>query len=319
MSSICNICTQSITKKSPGLKCVGVCGATYHANSTCSDVSRTQLGIINSLPGGKWECSNCRINTNDSESAQCHRTTSPPIRQSTSDDEGDYANAPEFKTLAASLKNGIEVLRESVEFCSNKISDFERKLAKLDDYFRATEQIKIENNKLKSEIEQLHMKINSIEKYNRLNNIEIHDIPEKNNENLVAIVKKIGEFIRCPVSDENINTVFRTQTQNKNKPKNIVVKFLSKHTRDNFLNAARSMRKQQKLWSGFALENISEKFFINEHLCTDTKNLLREVREKAKCTGQCKYIWIQNGNILARKNDNSKIVLINNLSDFNKI
>lgn len=46
----CNTC-DSITKKNPGINCVGFCGGAYHANGTCCDVKKGLLAVINGLPG----------------------------------------------------------------------------------------------------------------------------------------------------------------------------------------------------------------------------------------------------------------------------
>ncbi|KAL3288017.1 hypothetical protein HHI36_002469 [Cryptolaemus montrouzieri] len=116
-----------------------------------------------------------------------------------------------------------------------------------------------------------------------------------------------------------IDSVYRVQTQNKNKPKNIIINFLTQSVRDNVLAAARAVSRDNHGRRGFSQSEISEGFFVNEHLPPDKKNLLKEVKEKNKEINKCKYIWVQNSNILARKTDNSKIVYIAKLDDFDSI
>lgn len=336
----CKACNNVCTKKSPGIRCAGFCGETFHANSSCCDVSKNQLGLISGLPGNRWECAACRprsdtrsIQTRSRNNHSQQALSIPSAmsvdavsqRQHTeSDDEvsdGEIdgnRNHDNFGTADAKLiLSEIKELRKCVEFCSNKISDFESKLNKLNEYYKTTETLKLENTKIKSDLHNLQLKVNELEQFNRANNVEIHNVPEQKDENLLTLFNKISNFLQFPYEDDKIDSIFRTQTVNKDKPKNIVVRFASKHTRDTFLVAAKKMRKNHK--NGFKVDNLSENIYINEHLPQHVKILLRDVRQKSKAENICKFVWVQNGNILARKNETSKIKHITKLSDLNGI
>ncbi|KAK9875433.1 hypothetical protein WA026_007827 [Henosepilachna vigintioctopunctata] len=56
----CAICTNPVNKKSPGPKCGGKCQHFLHANGKCSDITKSQLSVITSLPGSNWTCEKCR-------------------------------------------------------------------------------------------------------------------------------------------------------------------------------------------------------------------------------------------------------------------
>ncbi|KAG5872684.1 hypothetical protein JTB14_003041 [Gonioctena quinquepunctata] len=68
-----------------------------------------------------------------------------------------------------------------------------------------------------------------------------------------------------------IDTAFKVPSRAENKPKNIVVKFKFKQSRDYFLTAAKVARKDANNQRGFNLDGISNRFFINEHLPPKTK------------------------------------------------
>ena len=72
------------------------------------------------------------------------------------------------------------------------------------------------------------------------------------------------------------------QTQNENKPKNIIIKFVSKHHRDGFLAAAKVAKKKLGKGEGFQVAGISNRFYVNEHLPPQTKLLLKETRQAAQ-------------------------------------
>lgn len=313
--AVCSVCKQSITKKSPGLRCDSFCGLLFHANPNCSDVSKIQLNVIESLPGGRWACTNCRSKPADGSKSQ--RTDQLDMDGRT--DENN-ASTSQFSGMINSLKTEINALRESVDFCSNKISDFEEKLQKINEYFKFTDQLKMENITMKTEINALNTRIHSMEQHIRSNNIEIHDVPEKEGENLINIVKSIANFINYPIEENMLDAVFRVPTKMTNKPKNIIVKFVSKFKRDNFLAASKIKRQQSenKAEKGFNVPNIAHRLFINEHLSTDNKLLLKQVRDEAKSKNY-KFVWVQNGNILIRRDEKSKIIHITNSEDFKKL
>lgn len=85
----------------------------------------------------------------------------------------------------------------------------------------------------------MQLKINQLEQLGPANNVEIHDVSETKDENLFDVVKKNSTFLQFKYEDGIIDTIFRTQTLNKDKPKSIVVRFLlTKNNRDSFLEAA---------------------------------------------------------------------------------
>ena len=223
-----------------------------------------------------------------------------------------------MKSMKSDMQREIQDLKESVNFCSDKITDFESKLAKLNEYFKITELLKTENNKLKQKVGALTKKVGALKSTLRSNSVEIQDIPEKSNENLISITKAIENFLKFNFEDNMIDTVFRVQTQVENKPKNIVLKFVAKLQRDRFWQAAKAVRSQKEHQKDFKLTGVADRFYINEHLLPQTKLLLKRTREVAK-EKFYKFTWVQNGNVLVRKAEKSKIVHIQNAEDLGKL
>ena len=203
----------------------------------------------------------------------------------------------------------MQLLRESVNVCSDKISDFEVKLSKINDYFKATDILKVEQQQLKKQVSQANRRVDNIERLLRSNNVEIQDIPEKAKENLIDLAKDIGGVINFQLDESMIDTIFRVPSQVESKPKNIVIRFISKINRDHFLAAAKSARKNSGDHKSLRLRGLADKFYINEHLPSHTKFLLKQARETAKAKGY-KFVWIQGGNVLMRKTEQAKIIQI---------
>lgn len=314
--SICVMCTKSITKNSPGIACSGTCGSSFHANSTCCEMSKIQLTTLKELTGARWSCSTCRKCPSQH---QMSRTRSNDAGDGTATDIVIAAAADgSMKDLLDALTKNIESLRDSVEFCSNKITDFEQKLSNIHKLSKNIDSLQFENTALKEKVSRMEKKLDNIEKFNRSYNIELQDIPETPNENLMDIANKVAIMLNFNLNTAMIDNIFRVPSQVENKAKNIIIKFLSKLERDRFLSAANVARKGLQGKSGFNIGGVSNKFFINEHISPQTKLLFKEVREKAK-TNNIKFVWVQNGNVLVRRSENTKIIAISRTDDLNTV
>ena len=235
------------------------------------------------------------------------------------------------KQLLAAIENvGAElraireqqvVLSNSVTFCSDKVSDFEEKLNKIDDWMRATDKILKENTKLKTDMENLESKVNDLDQAGRLNNVEIQGIPEQTNENLNNVIQKISTYINYDLKPEKIEYVHRVQLNknSNNKTKNIILRFASRYEKENFLAAAKQKRLRKENGSSkMRIPGISDNFFVNEHLTMFNKILYKETRTAAKNKGY-KHSWTKNGKIFVRKDDASRIVHVNNAKLLEKL
>lgn len=324
----CVICIKSLSSRSSGIQC-NKCNAFLHANGRCSEVTKNQVPLIRNMPGGRWICAGCRDGGNPSASSPTVTHVSPmscpaPVLPRTDSgldaviaDAGLARLMNALRSELGAMRSEIRELKESVSFCSDKISDFEEKLAKLSEVFRLANHLKAENDCLKKEVSSLQYRMDSLEQNARENNVEIVNIPEKQNENLIEIVKKVGEFAGMIIESSSLSSVVRVPTRVENRPKNIIAKFISKSKRDEFLSTIKNKRSTNSGRNGFSLDGLSNKFYVNEHLTTKNKSIFRSARITAR-EKNYKYVWTQNGNILMRMNETSKIIHIQNESDLAK-
>lgn len=174
------------------------------------------------------------------------------------------------------------------------------------------------NNSGGQTITKLEAKIDSMEQQARLCNVEVCNLPEKRNENLLAIIEAIGNAVKFPLSQNDIVAIHRVPHahQNDKKPKNIIVKLKSLVIRDNLLSAYRKSKgiKTDQIGISGALTSI----YLNEHLTLKNKTLFREARKLANEYG-FKYVWVRNATILVRKQDGTSAFAIRSDVDLGKI
>lgn len=131
-------------------------------------------------------------------------------------------------------------------------------------------------------------------------------------------MEKIAEHIEYPVSRCDVDTVYRINTTIENKPKPIIIKFLSQYKGDAIL-AAKIKRKNSENTEikGIAIENISNNMFINEHLTPNMKAILKQAKDVAKIK-KYKFVWVKNGCVYARKNETSRVIKLTSMDDINR-
>ena len=78
--------------------------------------------------------------------------------------------------------------------------------------------------KQKSTTDELYESLDDLEQYSRKNSLEIHGVPEDTSAEDVVI--KLSELLDEPVRGEDIDITHKINS-GKNKPRNIIVKFIS--------------------------------------------------------------------------------------------
>jgi hypothetical protein len=115
------------------------------------------------------------------------------------------------------------------------------------------------------------------------------------------------------VSLDEIDYIVRTRSTNTSSPRPIVVKFIRKIARDNFLASVRQKRKiitSDNIEVGGTTRNIT----INEHLTLRNKQLFYQSRLLGREKGY-KYIWTRSGKVFMRREDSSPKIYISCLRD----
>ncbi|XP_050306151.1 uncharacterized protein LOC126743207 [Anthonomus grandis grandis] len=182
---------------------------------------------------------------------------------------------------------------ENVKKLSKTINEMQQKIS----------EIRKESLHLRTEIEVLQQESRSV-------------VPEKRNENIVSMVKKIGSIVGTIIHDDDIAASHRVARFNKgsdtsnNYPKNVIVKFFSVSKRNEFLSAVKLGRNRGLKASDLGFEQET-RLFVNEHLSSYFKQLHRRAREFCKMSNYI-YCWIKDSKIFIKKEDNSRAFHVSN-------
>lgn len=186
-----------------------------------------------------------------------------------------------------------------------KLDDMDKKYNSL--FLKYNEQVKV-NEELKSELKLIKKQLNNNEQKELNCNITIHGVPYEEREKLHEIVKKIGNQLQVPVEEENFSAVRLGRGHQKNGP--IRVHFRNEETKKTFLASKLKISLNSQIL-GYAANN---KIYLNHDLTKRNLEVFKAAQEYKKQNGY-KYLWISSGKILLRKDEKSKVTLVEDEKD----
>lgn len=217
----------------------------------------------------------------------------------------------EFNEIKKEL-TALRELQNSMEFLS---ADYDRMKSDLMAAKEKVNSLDRENSTLSGKLNDLTNRLNIMEQHSRETNIEINGIPESNSENLLSVFRQLCSAISVPVQESDIVTSTRVRklNQQSDRPRSILIKLQTTRKRDDILAAvSRFNRKNQndKLnTSTLKYGGKKAPIYVSEHLSPYNKALHASTR-KAAHEKAYKYVWIRNGRIFVRKDDQAPAKLI---------
>ncbi|XP_078343631.1 uncharacterized protein LOC144629287 [Oculina patagonica] len=220
-----------------------------------------------------------------------------------------------WKLLSRIEKNTTTLLAEnaslkaSLEFTQAQYTALETKNKKLEARVLTLEQQDAASSK---KVAELEAKYDDIEQYSRKFNLEIHGIPEQEDEDILNTVLDLAEVLKVELQEEDIDICHRLY-KGADKARPIIVKF-SNYTSKYEMYSARLGLRNLDLAPKFG----AEKIFINENLTKRRAALYSKVRKKIKNLPQGKS-WTTDGKIFAKPTATGRRIRINSEDDLIKI
>lgn len=162
-------------------------------------------------------------------------------------------------------------------------------------------------------IDLMEHKVNTVFQQKLARNLIINGIPKEPNEVIGEVISSIFTNMGMNVAESDIEESWRIHDRNLSPP--VIVKLKNKSIKDMILK----LRKQTNLKGqikgksmyakdfGFDSEN---QIYINEELTQETRYLFSAAKKQLKEQADFKYVWVSEGKILARKNENEKVLNI---------
>lgn len=205
--------------------------------------------------------------------------------------------------LLSSVKNLVAKLCTSDEFINQLTKSIIETIG--DKFDKEINVLKDENLEIKKHLkileEQNKTMIANLDKHDqviRSNNLRFYGILEKDNENILQVVKEIlKNKMALNISEDDIEYCYRIGRMEKNKNRAILIRFYSAYHKNVVYKNKRSLK--------------ATGIVVREDLTTDQLKLLKVSLTKIGIDGK---VWTNHGNIFVKFNDGDEIIKITNLS-----
>lgn len=347
--ALCNQCKIAITTTSY-VKCYS-CNSNYHF-ATCSSISEATYLNMSSERKTSWKCQICRPSRSPNLLVFDDKNQQKQTRANDDDENDETDRTKKFKeTLSLTavnsklcsvqsdvkeLKSDIKEIKKSIEQVSTNVSnsnlqikqDIQTALTTITNTLTTlVGQVKelFENDKKReTQITAMDTRINKLEQQLIVKNIEIKNIKNKQ-MSAYDVVKTIGASLNVVVNEEDVSRAYRLKKQNDK----VVIEFSSLGKKIELM----SKIERHRVDANVIKENINTEnnssnvensshtnkyIYINDQLTFTNRRLLWLAKTKA-IEAKWKFVWVRNGNIFARKNENSSFIIISNAADIESI
>ncbi|XP_026331172.1 uncharacterized protein LOC113238562 [Hyposmocoma kahamanoa] len=239
----------------------------------------------------------------------------------------------EFRNDFTTLRTDLQKITTEIQAINEKFNDMETRFSSLEDRLIIVENKTSLIPKLKSELDSVREAMTKLEnenhkfdQFSRMNNVEISGIPYTAGENLVSLLHSICNKVALPLDERDVDSIMRVKRfevedrsnsseSGRPRPPAIVVKFTRRICKDKLLAAVQQQRARRGLMtSDIGLSGPALNIFVSDHLAPRNKQLLKRAR-KIKAELNFSYLWIRDCKILMRKNEKSKVIVINKETD----
>ena len=152
-------------------------------------------------------------------------------------------------------------------------------------------------------------KINKIEQQLLVNHIEINNVNIEMSAS--EIIQKIAKKANVQLNEHDILDAF------KNKKNKVFVEFNSLRKKKEIMSKIKHKINVNEL-NNDNNNNNNSFIYLNDRLTSSNRKLLWLAKNKAK-QNNWKFVWVRNGEILARKAENEMVIRIESESDIDKI
>lgn len=307
----CGYCEETLQPEGNYVKCNG---CENHYCFGCS-VRETTYRTMTEEKRMAWRCQHkCKGKSSST-------STSKSVLQTLENVDITSNNDPEIKVMIINLTKKIEgfetILRDvkdSQHFISNQ---YDTMLSEIKELKKQNQNLKDEIVGLKrkvsdrdAEIDELKIQINEMDQYNRRYNMEICGVQNAGKEDTMKILEKISEEIEVPFNDQLIQAAHPLKQYNPNYPPTIMVQFTRKDVRDQWIAQGRKTYRNAPAGK--------TKVYFNENLTVANRKLHRDARIKAK-DKNFKFVWVKNGKVFVKKNEEASVIHIKSTKDLDKM
>lgn len=302
---ICSKCNTNIFSEDLLTCCF--CKANFHF--ACGGQTERNFRNMKEVNKAHYKCFDCKFKTSPPKQQPGSDLTSgihPATIQTASTQQIEATGLmnkayfeERFKEMIQSMSNNKE---ELIHVLQEKIMELERKIEQRDE-----------------KIQNLEERLELLENRSRICNIEVRGMPETKNEDVVKVIEEIGRTIGVSnIEPGDIQVAHRVDSRNQAErgKRPIIAHLRSRYLRNIWIQKYREYRKtkanRSQTPANLTAKDVNGQLpdvniYLNEHITVERKLLLAQAKSFAKAK-DIQYVWIKEGFILMKKNENEKRV-----------
>jgi hypothetical protein len=304
MSSKCDNCAKNITKSRPGIEC-SRCEKIVHLSNQCTGLTNKQLAALKAAENLDWTCQEC-------QNSSRRRSIIMPDDDEEDETYTESSNVPiDIKKLLADISKEVEkaIKRElkeitlSLQYNSDKMDELIKNIEIIQGNIHNLQKKNVEltnrNNHLEVRVGALEQRIQDMEQQELRTCIELHNVPLRDDENLIQIAGKTAKLLNQ--NNDDVKEVKRLPGR-KDRPGPILVELKTDKIQTSWIAATKT--KIGKINSSDIVPDLSVStsngtIFVCEALTSFNKQLLWHAKQELRNT--YRYIWIKKGVLRVRK------------------
>lgn len=333
MPTDCIVCFKSVPTDGCFMKCVS-CNHAYHLEK-CSGVAPATFKSMGNAKREKWNCRTCRNRESRlSVGGSCDSGT-PANDDTVSSQLADIsaklellfslkANVDRLCDLPAkvddllSLKTSMDAMRETICALQASMEKYESIVALVTENDKEVKLLRTEVERLQGTvsgqtelIENLQTNINATEQYSRRCNLEIHGVPVSTDEDLSVTLNGLASKLNLAIpTPAEVVACHRLRSRRDGAPP-ILVQFASVSVKEHWMKARKNLVRLVR-------SQGEPKIYFNDNLTSTNKDLFWRARTRGK-EKSYRFVWVKNGTIFAKKDENATLVRVSSARDLEKI
>ncbi|KAJ8877126.1 hypothetical protein PR048_021579 [Dryococelus australis] len=167
------------------------------------------------------------------------------------------------------------------------------------------------------EVKKLDRDMEELKQYQRENNIEIHGIPQKKDEDVYKIIVDLSKELKILLTQDDIGIAHRLPSSKTYNHRPIILKLVCRWKKEEILKAKKSVPNLGNQSIGVN-DFPNRKIYLNYNLTPYNKLLYKTARDLRP---QIKFVWLKDCKMFIRKSENDSAVWIKSeehLSDIKK-
>ena len=202
----------------------------------------------------------------------------------------------------------VSRLRDEMKGMKEEITTLKTELSQKDTVIHA----------LQKKIDDTEKRRDHNEQHNRMNNVRITGIPEKEGEDCEQLVMTLAHSLGSTFDIMDIERVHRVGKPDPQKTRAIIVRFSNYKARQNLTYDKKKLKEMDVKDIFKDLEFPEDpKIFLNDDLTKTRSGLAAQCRKKKKAD-KIKETWVSNCKIFVKKNNDS-VKVINSQSDIDEL